>query len=104
MRTFPATGGKWQISIGGETEPKCAADGKELFFLGMLSAVDISSESSSLRAGLPKSLFRVAMPPVLPRSTFEVTSDGKRFLVNVPAERFTTPIAVVLNWQSSLRR
>ena len=51
--TFPSGAGKWQVSVGGGTEPRWRDDGKEMFYLdakGMLTAVSISAGSGCLPA------------------------------------------------------
>jgi hypothetical protein len=39
------------------------------------------------------------------RAQYEVTRDGQRFLMNMPIEEDApTPITMVLNWMSALRK
>jgi hypothetical protein len=41
---YPGAAGKWQVSVGGGTEPRWRGDGKEMFYLdskGVLTAVPI---------------------------------------------------------------
>jgi hypothetical protein len=67
-------------------------------------AVEVDGGGESFRAGIPKELFEVPLIPGTPRNTYDVTSDGKRFLMNVlvvqPGKSFT----VVLNWTALLKR
>jgi Tol biopolymer transport system component len=71
---------KWQISRNGGTEPHWHADGKEIFFEenGTMFAVDINTTGSTLDPGVPQRLFRE------PNAGWDVTADGKRFLMAVP--------------------
>jgi serine/threonine protein kinase len=93
--TFPSAAGKWQVSIGGGSEPRWRGDGKEMFYLdanGMLTAVSISA-GSSFSSGAPQPLFRVR--PRSPISNtdlfaYDVAKDGSRFLVN----RYVKPSSV----------
>jgi serine/threonine protein kinase len=111
VQSFPATGGKWQISTGGGDQPMWRRDGKELFYVaadGMLMAAEVSQSASTFQAGVPKPLFA---PPISKaginsaRNSFLVTADGQRFLVNNPVEDAASfPITVVLNWTSLLKR
>jgi Tol biopolymer transport system component len=103
---------KWQVSKEGyggvagpaQQAPKWRNDGKEIIFIGRNGspmAVDVSANGSEFRAGIPKQLFNA-------RSNvgWDVTNDGKRFLMLVsPARQNTqTPITVVLNWQADLKK
>jgi len=104
-------GGKWLISSGGGTDPRWRDDGKEIFYLtsdGKVMAVELST-GPALQAGVPRVLFQgpplispfgVSMP-----SQWGVTSDGKRFLFEVPAASGApTQFTVVLNWPSLLKK
>ncbi len=111
----PALGeGKWQVSKDGAaaitaatsgSRPKWRADGKEIIFSGPTGspmAVDVNGTGAAFQAGVPKQLF--ATPAAI--GTWEVTADGKRFLMGMPSGGQTTdePITVILNWQASLRK
>jgi serine/threonine protein kinase len=104
----PALGeGKWQVSKDGGNDPAWRADGKEIVFQappnGMSKmAVDVKANGSALEIGIPQRLF---MAPV--DFGWDVTSDGKRFLLSVlPQGQQTTqvPITVVLNWPAQLKK
>jgi len=103
VTTFPAAAGKWQISRGGGSEPRWRGDGKEIFYLGptgMLTAVPVSTEGT-FSTGAPTPLFQFhGRAPISSTDVFsyDVTKDGKRFLVNryVKPERIT-PLTVVLH-------
>jgi len=103
VTTFPGAAGKWQVSRGGGTEPRWRGDGKELFYLGpagMLTAVPVSTVGT-FSTGTPTPLFQFhGRAPISSTDAFsyDVTKDGKRFLVNryVKPERIT-PLTIVLN-------
>lgn len=82
------SGGKWQISTGGGSEPMWRGDGKELFYMegNKLMAVDVNGDGESFRADIPKALFEARLPPVQLRNRYLVTADGKRFLMNTLVE------------------
>jgi hypothetical protein len=61
--------------------------------------VDFAS-SPALRVGTPKALFH--MP--LGFGPWDVTADGKRFLVAAPAGNTAVPITVLVDWQARLGR
>ena len=71
-------------------------------------AVDLKIGSSGLDAGQPTAILgAVSLNPIAGASgashQYAVGADGQRFLVNVPVATTTsTPITVVLNWQSAL--
>ena len=83
-----------------QTSARIKFDGKELFFRSSdaVMAVDIGvSAAGDLQAGVPRKLFEA---PNMQGTQWDVTRDGRRFLINVaPATNATTPpIRVVLNW------
>jgi Tol biopolymer transport system component/tRNA A-37 threonylcarbamoyl transferase component Bud32 len=100
------SGGKWQISATGGSEPHWRGDGRELFFLNgnKLMAVEVNGDGESFQAGAPKELFETRLPEPR-RNRYDVTADGKRFLLNLPVqERERTGFTVVLNWPALLKR
>jgi hypothetical protein len=102
QRSWDAAG-KWLISKGGGTDPRWRGDGKELFYVasdGKLMSVDISAKSV-FEVGAPRPLFQ--LPPGF--IGFEVTADGRRFLIGAPvALSASAPFTVVLNWQTTLKK
>ena len=107
VQPFPATGGKWQVSVNGGTSLAWGRDGKELFFVttdNRLVSVDVES-GAEFRAGVPKPLFQV---PGLATTTtglkLGVTRDGKRFLLVTTGGAMESPITVLLNWTAALQK
>ena len=102
----PAAGGKWLISSNGGNWPKWRGDGKELFYLaadGKLMAVEVKGDSSAFEAADPKPLFETRTRGLGP--VRGITADGKQFLINTEvAEATSSPITVVLNWTTGLKR
>lgn len=103
VRPFPASGGKWQVSIDGGAEPKWRQDGREIFYVApdnKLMAVPTST-GPAFDSGLPKVLFEMRVPEItlpFPR-TYVVAKNGQRFLVNtIVKDATSSPITVVLNW------
>jgi len=116
VRTFtsgsPTTasdgGGKWLISTGGGAEPRWGEDGKELYYLaadGKLMSVDIAT-NPVFQAGVPRVLFQTPLPPRPGvRESWDMTPDGKRFLLLAPVgQGGEVPFTVVLNWQAGLNK
>ena len=108
VRSFPAAGGKWQISNGGGAQPHWRRDGKELFYLSpdkKLMAVEVNGSSGTFEAGIPKALFDLRINSTNGFSDYDVTADGQRFLVNTLVEQNArSPVTVVLNWTADLKR
>jgi hypothetical protein len=110
VRPFPdVQGGQWKISQGGGTRPLWARSGRELFYLaagGTVMATPIES-SSVFQAGYPTKLFSGPYYVGLNGRTYDVSSDGQRFLMIKAAGSTvsTLPrIIVVENWFEELKR
>jgi Tol biopolymer transport system component len=93
------SGRKWQVSYNGGTWPMWSADGKEIFYLGnenRIIAVEVNTAATfQVRASKP--LFATSI--IDPFYRFDVTADGRRFLVKVATfEEQSTPPSVILNW------
>ncbi|HET9261725.1 MAG TPA: protein kinase [Vicinamibacterales bacterium] len=109
VRSFPTLHGKWQLSVGGGSEPVWSHDGKELFYRGAaLVAVRVSG-TQLFSFGPPRPLF----PDRLVRSLsdnhtgFDVARDGKRFLMVKAVEPVSgsapANLVVVQNWLKELK-
>ena len=83
VQTFPASGGKWQVSTNGGIQPWWRSDGKELYYLsndGKLMAVEVKP-GDSFEATAPRTLFDLAPARALGGlSSYAVTAAGDRFL------------------------
>jgi Tol biopolymer transport system component len=104
VREFPVgpTSRAWPVSKAGGSNPRWRQDGKELFFTtlnGSVMSVEIMP-GAAFKASEPKLLVRV---PSGIRSNWDVTPDGKRFLVLVNVQQ-AAPFTVVQNWQAGLKR
>lgn len=105
----PAFGeGKWQVSRDGGFNPKWTADGRQIIFHGypdsrFTMAVDVRQNGAAFEAGVPQVLFQ---GPPAGDYMWDVTPDGKRFLVAVPQGESSAqaPISVMLNWPAQLKK
>src|SRR5208282_2377008 len=103
VTSFPGAAGKWQVSRGGGNEPRWRGDGKEIFYIapsGMLMAVPVNGVSI-FATGTPAALFQIhGRAPISSTDvfTYDVASDGRRFLVNryVKPEH-VPPLTILLN-------
>lgn len=105
VRSASGGGERWQVSVGGE-EPVWSADGRELFYRdgSRWMAVAITT-ADGFQSGQPRLLFEGPYLNVSGRS-FDVSPDGRRFLVLRPAGEQSPPTQVnlVTNWFEELRR
>ena len=109
VQSFPASGGKWQVSTDGGYHLAWRRDGKELFYVSSdrkMMAVEINGEGASFEAGAPKVLFDMRVNTFTgSQAQFAVTPDGQKFLIaNTFGESRSEPITVALNWTADLKR
>lgn len=108
VQPFPPTGGKWQVSVGGGNEQSWRGDGRELYYVsaaGILLAVPVTLSSSGFSAAAPVPLFDVGRRGGTGgTSRYEVTRDGKRFLVREIVDPPAQPLMVMLNWPAALKK
>ena len=99
--------GKWQVSSSGGTWPRWRRDGRALFFLNAdskLSVCDVSANGESFSAGEVRPLFQVN-PLFGTGTSYDVSADGKKFLVNTEVNpQSTEPLTLVVNWMSLLKK
>jgi len=104
IASFPDARRRLQVTSGGGTFPQWGPDGRELFYIsgdGMLTVVGVKDGAGGLVPSSPRQLFPLTARTYI-ASPFEVSPDGKRFLVH-EAEPNTT-LDVVVNWPALLRR
>ncbi len=106
LRRFPPSEGVWQVSSNGGTSPRWSSDGR-LFFAQGADILEVPlTTDPDVRLGAPTRLFRRTSPGggnVPP--AFDVSPDGKRFLIYEPAGDMTDErIVVALDWFAELRR
>ena len=110
IRRFPSSGGQWQISNRGGTDPKWRGDGKELFYLSpnrRMMAVTIRASPASIQADTPRELFPAPVSSApLGTAPYDVTADGQRFLLGQAVEGGSRvqPLTVVVNWEAGLKK
>jgi serine/threonine-protein kinase len=101
---FPGPGRKWQVSVGGGAWPIWRRDGAEILYTnlsGEIMGVQVEERGAGLSFEQPQMLFEF-------RTTsagfgFDVSADGKRFLVVEPAENVPPePVTVVVNWPAAI--
>ena len=91
------------MTIGGGTEPRWRADGGEIFFRrgSEIHAVKPLLSATAVEAAASERLFDAGADI----RSYDVTSDGQRFLLNLPAPDNSPPaMSVILNLSRLLRR
>jgi Tol biopolymer transport system component len=109
VTSFPSGGSRWQVSGGGGTQPRWKPDGRELYFVsadGELTAAAVDGSGPRFEVKHVRPLFRVNMftGPRFGMYGYDVSPDGKRFLVNDAGEAGQPRVALVANWDAGLRR
>ena len=71
-----------------------------------MMAVSIEVTGAGIETGTPRRLFAASMPRASGDTPFsyDVTADGQRFLIQQPTAVQSSPLTVVLNWQTRLRQ
>ena len=111
VRAFPGPGGKWQISSEGGSHPMWSPKGGEIFYrhAKQMMAVPIEATGSALTLGKAVTLFegdyRKAPFSFQELVYYDVTRDGKQFVMMKPVQRDDDPstLHVVLNWFEELK-
>ena len=105
VKAYPASGGIKQVSTVGGTEPVWARNGKELFYRNGDKMMVVAVETTpTFKAGSPRQLFeRSFFREGLP-SNYDVSPDGRRFVMIQVAGTSATQLNVILNWFEELKR
>jgi hypothetical protein len=111
VQSFPASGGKWQVSAGTRTgsHTRWRPGGKEMIYdsSGTLMAVDLTGTVAGreFKAGIPRQMV-TGLVPLNPHN-YDLSPGGDRFLVVTNRDLSASqdaPIVVVVNWKSGLRQ
>jgi eukaryotic-like serine/threonine-protein kinase len=108
VRSFPPGPAKVRVSINGGIDPQWRGDSRELYYLTLdhtLVSVTVQSTGGRIDVGQPVPLFKAPVPdPLWLRNSYQVSRDGKRFLLEVLDKAVPPPspdVMVVLNWVQS---
>jgi Tol biopolymer transport system component len=105
ITSFPEGKGKWKVSTNGGAYPAWSRNGKELFFESITNdffACPIAVKGSEIDVGTPQHLLHTSSPGL--GISFDVSSDGKRLLVNRAEEEAQAPLQLVTNWPAELKK
>jgi hypothetical protein len=107
VQSFPGGGGKRRVSTGGGIGPLWRGYGKELYYHasdGKLMAVAVKG-GASFEAGAPVALFEFRAGGNLITPYYDVTKDGKNFLLSTIVETEpNAPLTVVVNWAAGVKQ
>ena len=105
VASFPSGRSRQLVSTSGGMYPRWRSDGRELYYLSeekKVMAVEIRSAAAGLEIGVARPLFQPDLAN-LADNWYEVSPDGRRFLLSTRGPRGNLPLTVVLNWTSDLR-
>ena len=114
VRAFPSAEEPKRISNNGGDQPRWLGNGKELYFIGadakvMAASIKIANGAKlSLEPGPPQTLFagRPLSHYLANSYDYDVTADGKRFLLNgnVADAASTHALNVIVDWVAALKK
>jgi eukaryotic-like serine/threonine-protein kinase len=96
--------GKWQVSGSGGQQPRWSTDGKELYYMDMsysLFAVPVTNAGGSLQFGVAEKLITNWSAPQV---FYDVSADGKKFLLDRVAQQVSQSVTVVTNFTAGLKK
>jgi serine/threonine protein kinase len=105
---FPGSSHSVQISTSGGSQPRWRRDGREIYYIApdaKMMAAAIQFTGQSLQAATPKVLFQTRIDSI-GRSPheYDVTADGRKFLINSRPEQAPQPITLYVNWTAALKK
>ena len=112
VRPFPdVNSARFQVSTNGGTRPLWSRDGRELFYYlppGVIVAAPVQI-GATFKAGAPRELFKGTYLSPQTGRMYDVSPDGKRFLMIKEARREgeappPPQLVVVQNWTEELKR
>lgn len=106
LQSLTQPGIRHTVSVGGGSEPRWRADGRELFYLGedlSVMSVELTPGDAS-RMSAPRKLFRVPMARgrSLYINHYDVAADGQRFVIQSAEQQAAPPLMILLNWRELL--
>ncbi len=105
LTTFPEGKGKWRVSSNGGYYAAWSGNGKELIYTALTDdffACLVTPKGSEIGVGTPQHMFHTPLAAI--GVLFDVSSDGKRLLVNHTEEGVQAPLQLVTNWLAQLKK
>ncbi len=110
VRSFTGAA-QFQVSNGGGAQARWRGDGKEIYYAnaGKMMAVSVDTTGDTFRSEAPRVLFEaralIGVNGSGPQGyLYDVTRDGKRFLVIERGDAEAQPLTLVTNWQAGLKK
>ena len=103
---FPSGAGKWQVSQAGGTFPTWRGDSREIYYLAIdsyLNASTVNTKSEEFELGPVRQLFQVNYVAGV-GNAYDVSPDGLHFIFATIPESVSTPLVLVTNWTSDLKK
>jgi hypothetical protein len=101
---FPGPGARIAVTSSGGGDPRWREDGQELFYVAddlTIVSVQVRESEKEFHILSSQPSFRLQLPDNV--GFYDVTRDGKRFLVNTRSPREqATPLTIVTNWTLQL--
>jgi len=102
---FLRSGGRIPVSSAGGWDPRWRGDSQELFYVGndqTLISVQVRESPQEFHVLSSRPLFHLPLPGNV--GFYDVTRDGKRFLVNIRTHKEqAAPLTVITNWPAQLQ-
>lgn len=102
---FPSLAGRIAVTSSGGTDPRWRGDGQELFYVSndrRVFSLQVRETAQDFRVLSSRALFMLGLPNEV--GFYDVTRDGKRFLVNIRTHKEeSAPLTIDTNWVSSLQ-
>ena len=106
ITSFPHASGKWQVSTDIGDMPAWRKDGKKVYFIryadGIIYECDVTPHADDLQISPPHPLFKATISAL--GRPFDVSPDGKRFLVDQAQQDTNNPISLIVNWPTELKK
>jgi Tol biopolymer transport system component len=110
VRPYPAVGaGKWQVSSGGGWSPMWSRNSRELFYRSasefLVADIAAGSAATAFTFSKPRVLFPYAGYLFAAARTYDISPDGRRFLMVKTGVRQVAPtsITIVTHWFDEVR-
>jgi hypothetical protein len=108
VQRFPEGGEEQKVSFAGGLHPRWNGDGTELYFLapgGTMMAAKVALRPA-LALDPPVKLFSMVMADIIQGAVapYDVSPDGKKFLVIVPVQSAPVPLTLLQNWAALAKR
>jgi Tol biopolymer transport system component len=105
VQRYPGGGNRIQVSNGGGEAPRWSHDGKELFYLTGDAMVALTVSPDGSISTTPRRLFDRSAYYISRFHSYDVSPDGKRFLmIRRDPESAPRQLNVILNWSEELEK